>query len=134
MTKEKQRKISELFGFTPGPWEADHEYIVGQVPQGRPGGEVIARADVMASRLHSVVPHMVNAKLICKAPEMLFKNWERSERLKTIGDKISEDHGAATAQPIWAEAIEIETDIERYYTACTGEELSFEDIQKKVGK
>lgn len=29
---------------TPGPWYADEDYIVGQVPNGRPGGETIGRA------------------------------------------------------------------------------------------
>lgn len=47
---------------TPGPWSADAEYFVGQVADGRPGGEVIGYCRPTVTGLPA--PNRANAQLI----------------------------------------------------------------------
>lgn len=68
---------------TPGPWEVDGQvsgtyFVAGQVENGRPGGEVIARVDSTVASLDP--PNEANARLIAAAPTMK----ERLLRLNTM--------------------------------------------------
>jgi hypothetical protein len=56
---------------TPGPWKRDVNYIVAEIPGGRPGGEVIATASTHNPRNYPEVNNEANARLIAEAPVML---------------------------------------------------------------
>lgn len=49
---------------TPGDWVSDGRYFVGQVPEGRPGGEVIGTCWPTVDRLRTVIPNGANTALI----------------------------------------------------------------------
>jgi hypothetical protein len=54
---------------TPGPWKPDVCYVVGQVPEGRPGGEVIAHFGPTRADLRYAVPSMANVEFAAAARE-----------------------------------------------------------------
>lgn len=56
---------------TPGPWHSDHEYVVGLVQGGRPGGEVIGRFSPTVDSLRGKTPDKENAALAAAAPQLL---------------------------------------------------------------
>ena len=52
---------------TPGPWKTDAYYVVGQVKEGRPGGEVIVECRTTAPSIAAKVNHIANAYAIAHA-------------------------------------------------------------------
>lgn len=55
---------------TPGPWKKDAEYVVAEVPTGRPGGEVIIQCRPTVHGL-GYKPHSVIDRALIPAPEIL---------------------------------------------------------------
>lgn len=52
---------------TPLPWKRESYYIVGEVPNGRPGGEVIVQCSATVSRLRDAITGERNAAYIVHA-------------------------------------------------------------------
>lgn len=49
---------------TPGPWSTDREYFVAEIPNGRPGGEVIGSSGASASVHRDLVRDVANTAAI----------------------------------------------------------------------
>lgn len=79
-------KLSEsALRATPRPWDTDLEYLVGRVPSGRPGGEVIARFIPTVSYL--TVPNLDNANFVAD----LVTAWPDIERALRAAAVIKAD-------------------------------------------
>ena len=73
---------------TPGPWKTDVYYVVGQVKEGRPGGEVIVECHTTAHSIAAKVNHIANARSIAAARTDLPRLIEEVERLRTEVERL----------------------------------------------
>jgi len=83
VTDEELLTMKDLFkAATLGPWKRDVAYIMGQVPEGQPGGEVIAECCVT---LHSLdrVSHIANARFMVAAHNETLRYIAEIEWLRT---------------------------------------------------
>lgn len=104
MTKEKEQRIFEVYGITPGPWEI--------VNTGAEDGET---------------------NLIASSPSMLIKLWETVELLDNTKPSDMETVGSAIARNIYHSVLEpISDPIKQFLSLIHPEKLPFEEIKKRV--
>lgn len=80
---------------TPGPWSRDTFFLVGQVPQGRPHGEVIATFRPTAGSIHRVVPNEANAEFCAHVRTAYPKALDELEHLRAKVETVTLERDAA---------------------------------------
>jgi hypothetical protein len=79
------------------PWSQDGRYVVGQVPQGRPGGEVIAHCWPTRADLASIVPNEANAAYIVQCCNLFPEMVEALKALTSAAQRPIVAHGETLA-------------------------------------
>ncbi len=87
---------------TPGPWEAEWQYISAKVPGGRPNGEIIATFGPTAGSLRGKIPDRANALLAAASPD-LRELADDGNELSEYAAAINWDGSANTAE--WFEGL-----------------------------
>lgn len=89
-----EANLAEVFALakraTPGPWETDAMYVVGQVPKGRPRGEVIGCMEPSRSSIpgHDRQQDETNAAFIVASVNALPAIEEMVRELKYLAGRL----------------------------------------------